>query len=80
MRPENRRDRDGVSAGEKNMKTLIAASVALAAMMGTAAAQETIKVGALYNLTGGMSSLDGPSLKGAQLAVKQINAAGGLLG
>ncbi|WP_404935175.1 ABC transporter substrate-binding protein [Nitratireductor sp. L15S-10] len=66
------------------MKHLIAASVALAAVtgaaMGSANAQETIKIGALYNVTGGMSSLDGPSLKGAQLAVKQINADGGLLG
>lgn len=62
------------------MKHLIAASVALAAVMGAANAQETIKIGALYNVTGGMSSLDGPSLKGAQLAVKQINADGGLLG
>jgi len=63
------------------MKRLLCASViALAGMMGTASAQEVIKLGALYNLTGGMSSLDGPSLKGAQLAVKQINAAGGLLG
>jgi len=62
------------------MKHLIAASVALAAVMGAANAQEIIKIGALYNVTGGMSSLDGPSLKGAQLAVKQINADGGLLG
>ncbi len=62
------------------MKRLLAASLALAATLGTAMAQETIKIGALYNLTGGMSSLDGPSLSGAQLAVKQINAAGGLLG
>ena len=62
------------------MKHLSAASVALAAVMGAANAQETIKIGALYNVTGGMSSLDGPSLKGAQLAVKQINADGGLLG
>ncbi|NGO55527.1 ABC transporter substrate-binding protein [Allomesorhizobium camelthorni] len=62
------------------MRKLLAASLAFAAMLGSADAQETIKVGALYNLTGGMSSLDGPSLAGAQLAVKQINAAGGLLG
>ena len=62
------------------MKKLIVASVALAAMLGSAFAQESIKIGALYNLTGGMSSLDGPSLKGAQLAAKQINADGGLLG
>ncbi len=62
------------------MKRIIAASVALAAMLSSTLAQETIKIGALYNLTGGMSSLDGPSLKGAQLAAKQINAGGGLLG
>ena len=62
------------------MKRLLAASLALAATLGAATAQETIKIGALYNLTGGMSSLDGPSLSGAQLAVKQINAGGGLLG
>jgi branched-chain amino acid transport system substrate-binding protein len=62
------------------MIKLIAASLAFAAMLASASAQETIKIGALYNLTGGMSSLDGPSLKGAQLAVKQINADGGLLG
>ena len=62
------------------MRTAIAVSLALAAMLGAANAQEAIKIGALYNLTGGMSSLDGPSLKGAQLAAKQINEAGGLLG
>ena len=63
------------------MKALLSVSaLAMAAMLGTASAQDVIKIGALYNLTGGMSSLDGPSLKGAQLAAKQINAAGGLLG
>jgi len=62
------------------MNRLIAASLAFAAMLASASAQESIKIGALYNLTGGMSSLDGPSLKGAQLAVKQINESGGLLG
>jgi branched-chain amino acid transport system substrate-binding protein len=39
-----------------------------------------IKIGALYNATGGMSSLDGPSLKGAQLAAKIVNENGGVLG
>lgn len=62
------------------MKRVIAVCVASALMMGGALAQDALKIGALYNLTGGMSSLDGPSLKGAQLAVKQINAGGGLLG
>lgn len=61
-------------------KILYASAIALAGMLGTANAEETIKIGALYNLTGGMSSLDAPSLRGAQLAVKQINAAGGVLG
>lgn len=62
------------------MKLALAASVATIALLGHAGAQETIKIGALYNVTGGMSSLDGPSLKGAQLAVKQLNENGGLLG
>jgi len=49
------------------------------ALLGPAAAQDPIKIAALYNVTGGMSSLDGPSLNGARLAAKQINEAGGLL-
>lgn len=61
-------------------KLVSLSALALAAMLGTASAQDAIKLGALYNLTGGMSSLDGPSLKGAQLAAKQINSSGGLLG
>ena len=58
----------------------LAATLALGALMATPAlAADPIKIGALYNLTGGLSSLDGPSLNGAQLAAKQINDAGGLL-
>jgi branched-chain amino acid transport system substrate-binding protein len=45
-----------------------------------AAAQDTIKIGALYNLTGGMSSIDVPGLNGMKLAAKEINAGGGVLG
>lgn len=56
----------------------LAAATALATM--TMAQDDPIKIGALYNATGGMSSLDGPSLKGAQLAAKQVNKAGGVLG
>jgi len=41
---------------------------------------EPIKIGAIYNMTGAQSSLDGPSANGAKLAVKEINAAGGVLG
>ena len=38
-----------------------------------------VKLGAVYNLSGGQASLDQPSWNGAQLAAAQINAAGGLL-
>lgn len=41
---------------------------------------ETIKLGALYNLTGGMSSIDAPALNGAKLQAKLINDQGGVLG
>jgi branched-chain amino acid transport system substrate-binding protein len=56
--------------------------LAAALLLGSASiatAAEPIRIGALYNVTGGMSSIDAPSLNGARLAVKQINAAGGLL-
>ena len=61
---------------------LTVSALALAAATGPLAAQEgePIKVAALYSLTGGLSSLDGPSLKGAELHVAQINEAGGVLG
>ena len=41
---------------------------------------DTIKIGALYNLTGGMSSIDAPALNGAKLQAKLINDQGGVLG
>jgi len=41
---------------------------------------DTIKIGAIYNVTGAQASLDGPSLNGLKLAAKEINAAGGILG
>ena len=43
-------------------------------------AEDTLKIGALYNLTGGMSSIDAPALNGAKLKAKLINEAGGVLG
>lgn len=39
-----------------------------------------LRIGAIYSLSGDQSSLDEPSLRGAELAVERINAAGGLLG
>jgi branched-chain amino acid transport system substrate-binding protein len=62
---------------------LTASAMALVMGMGAGhglAQEEPIRVAALYALTGGLSSLDGPSLKGAELHVEQINKAGGVLG
>lgn len=61
---------------------LAAGALALGSLLVTAdsRAADPIRIAALYALTGGLSSLDGPSLKGAELHVEQINAAGGLLG
>jgi branched-chain amino acid transport system substrate-binding protein len=41
---------------------------------------EAIKIGGMYNVTGGMSSIDAPGLNGMKLAVAEINTAGGVLG
>lgn len=42
--------------------------------------QQSIKIGGGFALTGDESSLDLPAANGAKLAVKEINAAGGVLG
>lgn len=39
-----------------------------------------IVLSAIYNLTGGQSSLDVPSSRGVQLAIQQVNDTGGILG
>jgi branched-chain amino acid transport system substrate-binding protein len=46
----------------------------------SAAAGGTIKIGGGFALTGGESALDLPAAHGAQLAVEEINAAGGVNG
>ncbi|NLF28073.1 MAG: ABC transporter substrate-binding protein [Clostridiales bacterium] len=50
------------------------------AALSSAASAETIKIGAIFNLTGGQASLDQPSLNGFQMAADEINAAGGIGG
>jgi ABC-type branched-subunit amino acid transport system substrate-binding protein len=64
------------------MRTRVLGLIVLAVGLSCLAATpvSTIKVGALYNLTGGMSSIDGPGLQGMRLAVEEINAGGGVLG
>jgi len=50
-------------------------------LMGVSWAAETpIKIGVVQNLTGAWASIDGPCWNGIQLAVDEINKAGGLLG
>jgi branched-chain amino acid transport system substrate-binding protein len=61
---------------------VILAILASACAAGPAAQQggAPIKIGAVYDLTGGFASLDVPSANGAKLAAKEINDAGGVLG
>jgi branched-chain amino acid transport system substrate-binding protein len=44
------------------------------------AADQPVVIGAMYNLTGGQQDLDGPSSRGAELAVEEANRTGGVLG
>jgi branched-chain amino acid transport system substrate-binding protein len=73
-----------MSLTRRDMLKLGAASgiaiAAGAAWPGSARADDTIKIGAPFNVTGGLSSLDAPALNGAKLKAKEINAAGGVLG
>ena len=59
----------------------VAVAAMAAAMALPASAQEPINIAALYNVSsGGLTSLDVPSLNGVKLKAKMINDAGGLLG
>lgn len=49
-------------------------------IFGLTSAQTTIRVGALYNVTGNMASIDGPGFNGLRLAAEEMNAKGGVLG
>jgi len=44
------------------------------------ASEQTVKIGAIYNLVGSQSPLDLPSARGARLAVDEINRLGGIDG
>lgn len=55
----------------------------IAIILGLASCQSStdpIKIGAIYNLEGAQASLDIPSANGAKLAVKEMNASGGVRG
>jgi branched-chain amino acid transport system substrate-binding protein len=74
------------SEEKRNMKQKLFAVLVIATLLLTACggggggAQGTIKIGGGFALTGDESSLDLPAANGAKLAVKEINAAGGVLG
>ena len=55
-------------------------AIASGALVVPAAAEDTIKIGAPFNVTGGLSSVEAPALNGAKLKAKEINDAGGVLG
>jgi branched-chain amino acid transport system substrate-binding protein len=56
---------------------LVAAGALIA---GTALAQEPIRIGAMYPLTGGGAIYGVPAMAGHQLAIEELNAKGGILG
>ena len=63
----------------KSLLTIILIMVTLVPATGHSAQEPTVKLGALYNLTGGMSSIDSPACRGSLLAVKRLNKKGGVL-
>jgi branched-chain amino acid transport system substrate-binding protein len=62
------------------VSALLILSLLLAACSGAAKQGDTIKIGAALCLTGIQAPLDEPALKGAQVAVDEINKKGGVLG
>ncbi len=62
------------------VSALLILSLLLAACSGAAKQGDTIKIGAALCLTGIQAPLDEPALKGAQVAVDDINKKGGVLG
>jgi branched-chain amino acid transport system substrate-binding protein len=56
------------------------AAVGVSLLPRGAGAADALKIGSIYSLTGSYATIEDPALKGAKLAVKQINAAGGIKG
>ena len=59
---------------------LLAAGFGLMTAGSAGALADSIKIGAPFNVTGALSSLDAPALNGAKLKAKEINDAGGIDG
>ncbi len=65
-----------------NRRTVVGLAVTAGLAIATipALADDTIKIGAPFNVTGGLASVEAPALNGAKLKAQEINAAGGILG
>jgi branched-chain amino acid transport system substrate-binding protein len=61
-------------------RTLLASLAAVLALAGPALAQDTIKIGEYASLTGKEAAFGQSSHKGTQMAIDELNAAGGVLG
>jgi len=66
--------------GKRVLFLVILLSFGISLMGVSWAAEVPIKIGVVQNLTGAWASIDGPCWNGIQLAVDEINKAGGLLG
>ena len=62
------------------VSVLLATTLLTSGMSVMADEGDTIKIGALFNLTGGQASIDTPSYQGFKLKADEINAAGGING
>ncbi|HTD78605.1 MAG TPA: ABC transporter substrate-binding protein, partial [Chloroflexota bacterium] len=60
--------------------TAPAAAATTAPAAPPSASGKTVRIGVPANITGELSSIEGEASRGSQLAVKQINAAGGING
>ena len=58
----------------------LATAIGVAALATSAIAADPIKMGAIYSVTGSYAVIEDPALKAAKLAVKEINANGGIKG
>jgi ABC-type branched-subunit amino acid transport system substrate-binding protein len=68
----------------KSFRSLVVPILVIAALLATvligSAAEKTIKIGCFYPLTGSNAAKGQLNKNGTDLAVKDINAAGGVLG
>ncbi len=65
---------------KKSLKTILLGTAACCMLAAPAVQAETIKVGAIFAVTGGASFLGAPEARSAEMVVEEINKAGGING